>query len=509
MDRQTALCSSIFQIKPLFSTEKIDYMHYSDKDSKRIFDIEPTDNTYDGPYRTPWSRDLARLIHSRYFKKLQGKNQLLPGQEGDQFRNRMTHAMEVSQIAKAIVSKLNHDLKEQKLDYSIESDICEFGALAHDIGRPPFGHLGEMALNVKMKDSGGFEGNAQTLRILTKLAKKHYIAGTVLDTGVTKEGEDMRVGLNITYRSLASILKYDKKIPEKLDFDDDNNVRLIKGYYESEAPIVKSIKQNIYGNENLKDFKTIESQIVDFADDISYATYDMDDAFRIGFIKPLDILSVPDYVLTEITQKINKNLGTSYTNDDIIEVYYRIFEGLLQPPFDSSAVELNEEEQGQLYAASLRMSLQASNKLALNGYYRVNFISRLIGRFVQSIELLKINSDCPSMTKLTIPKDVRLEIEALKIFMYHSQVLSQDVKYVNYRGNEVVSTLFDCLLKKEGANLLPTDYKVIYDQAKNEMGRKRTVCDFISRLSDGEALEIYQRLKSPDPKFMFSGLNNF
>lgn len=484
-------------------------MIYSKKDTKRVFDVDLIDNTYNGPYRTPWARDLARLTHSLYFKKLQGKNQLLPGQEGDKLRNRMTHAMEVSQIAKAIVAKLNHDLQDVNPDYKIESDICEFGSLAHDIGRPPFGHLGEMALNVKMKDSGGFEGNAQTLRVLTKLAKKHYIPGTVLDTGVTKEGEDKRVGLNITFRSLASILKYDTQIPEKLDVDDENNIKLIKGYYESEAPIVKSIKQQIYGNENLKDFKTIESQIVDLADDIAYATYDLDDAFRIGSVTPLDILSVADHVLEEITQKVNKNLGTEYSNEDIIEVYYRIFEGLFQPPIESNGLELTEDEDNQMYAASLRMSIQASNKLALNGYYRVNFISRLIGRFVQSVELSKTHKDCPSLTNIELPASIKLEIEALKIFMYHSQVLSQDVKFMKYRGIEIVSTLFDSLLKGDGSELMPTDFKVIYNQAKNEMGRKRTVCDFIARLSDSEAIEIYRRLKSPNPQFVFSSPTQF
>jgi dGTPase len=135
--------------------------------------------------------------------------------------------------------------------------------LAHDLGHPPFGHQGEFALNKKMLDYGGFEGNAQTLRIIAKLEKKFQeeFNGT----------DDERFGLNLTYRTLASMIKYDGIIPSVLPSTDK-----IKGLFECDQNVLDSIKTNLgTGSDKLY---TIEAQIMDIADDIAYSTYDLEDA---------------------------------------------------------------------------------------------------------------------------------------------------------------------------------------------------------------------------------------
>jgi dGTPase len=172
------------------------------------------------PWRSEARRDYARVIHSPSFRRLQGKTQMLPGQESDFFRNRLTHSLEVAQIAESIAYRLNH---EDNL-FEIETRVCATAGLVHDLGHPPFGHNGERALDDKMREYGGFEGNAQTLRILSKLEKRGMIPHR--DTSTSDE----RVGLNLTYRTLASTLKYDKMIPHVRGEEET----LVKGYYAEE-----------------------------------------------------------------------------------------------------------------------------------------------------------------------------------------------------------------------------------------------------------------------------------
>ena len=149
-------------------------------------------------YRTQWRRDYARLIHSAAFRRLQGKTQLFPGGHSDFFRNRLTHSLEVAQIAKSIAIKINNTYSYFKQN-NIDTDLVETAALAHDLGHPPFGHNGEAALNDCMRCAGGFEGNAQTLRILAKLEKRQTkimpdpdVPESVLD------GKDNRVGWELS-----------------------------------------------------------------------------------------------------------------------------------------------------------------------------------------------------------------------------------------------------------------------------------------------------------------------
>ena len=224
------------------------------------------------PHRSDFRRDYARVLHSPAFRRLQGKTQLFPGIESDFFRNRLTHSLEVAQIAKAIASRLNY-YNEYFHKNPIDLDLVEMAALAHDLGHPPFGHNGERALDDCMKKSGGFEGNAQSLRILARLEKKEQ---------APSGGQDL--GLNLTHRSFAAVIKYDQSIPKERKAKD----LLVKGYYDSEKDLVNKIKNSVNGNGVGNElFKTIECQIMDLADDIAYSTYDLEDALKAGFVTPI------------------------------------------------------------------------------------------------------------------------------------------------------------------------------------------------------------------------------
>jgi dGTPase len=228
-------------------------------------------------YRSAFRRDYARIVHTPAFRRLQRKTQLFPGDESDFFRNRMTHSLEVAQIAKSIAIRLNYLVGEQYGERAgtIDTDLVELVSLAHDLGHPPFGHTGEYALQEKMHHFGGFEGNAQTLRILSRLEKRQTIQhGSNPDFTEFSDGVDLRAGLNLCFRSLAGVLKYDNQIPLIAD-----GPKLIKGYYSSEEQIVSKIKQAVLGermeSHSGAPFKVIEMQIMDLADDIAYSTYDL------------------------------------------------------------------------------------------------------------------------------------------------------------------------------------------------------------------------------------------
>ncbi len=223
-------------------------------DSHRRIDPPPKE----GDGRSPYRRDWARLIHSPCFRRLQGKTQLFPSDENDFYRNRLTHSLEVGQIASGIASNINNNDPFFKQN-PIGIDLVYFAGLAHDLGHPPFGHNGEKALDRLMARFGGFEGNAQTLRILAHLEKKNTTTFPFTDEKPQPivNNEDNRLGLNLTYRSLASVLKYDREIPQiSEDRKEDEKNKPVKGYYFSEAGLVKDIKQKVIGTDKAN-FKTI------------------------------------------------------------------------------------------------------------------------------------------------------------------------------------------------------------------------------------------------------------
>ena len=456
--------------------------------------------------RPAFWRDYARLIHSPAFRRLQGKTQLFPGTESDFFRNRLTHSIEVSQIAKSIAMRINYlKLPGKSKKDLIDLDLVALAGLTHDLGHPPFGHNGELALDDCMKNDGGFEGNAQTLRILTRLEKKGEFVEPFSGVG----SADSRVGLNLTYRTLASILKYDTKIPV-FNCDRTEPDRLCKGYYASEAKLVKKIKKNVIGASGYKGkFKTIECQIMDLADDIAYSTYDLEDSLKAGFISPIEILAdtLDRSFMKRIAEKVSKRTGTTFDDDNVIVSLLELFffesglfpEKEMMDELKSSSTDRNTF----ILVARRAVRAYATSCLASsNGYFRNNLTSLLVDKFIAGIEV-EWNPAAPVFSKVKFSDEIFPQVETLKNYTYVKFIESSRLKVAEYRGYRIVKELFTALSEDDGANLLPVDFKAWYDKAPSETDKKRVICDFIAGMTDTYTIEFYGRLNSENPQTMF------
>jgi dGTPase len=460
------------------------------------------------PYRSPWRIDYARLVHCPAFRRLQGKTQLFPG-ESDFFRNRLTHSLEVAQIAKSIAIKLNHEQFSDAPDddHRISPDLVEFAALAHDLGHPPFGHNGEAALDECMKGVGGFEGNAQTLRILSRIEKKRTEGWPPSEF---ENGEDLRRGLNCTFRSLASVLKYDRLIEPRAKSEP-----LTKGYYGEEKDLVSRIKQAVAGNPNFPGFKTVECQIMDIADDIAYSTYDLEDALKVGFTSPLDFmrLGLQPRLLRRIAVRVWKTMENRTDRFDETNIppelqdaigaqeaeVLRVLVDLCRGIVPKAAAHLKglSPKLHQLTIAS--ETYNAAKEIQENGYLRASLTSQLVGEFIRGVSL-KPDPDHPALSKVEVDERIKLKIEVLKRYTFESHIETSRLKTVEFRGKDIVKEIFNCL--KENHDLLPKDWRARYEALPSQNHKLRCVCDFIAGMTDRYALEFFQRLKG-DPVSIF------
>ncbi|MBB4297215.1 dGTPase [Rhizobium leguminosarum] len=449
-------------------------------------------------FRDEARRDYARLIHSASFRRLQGKTQVFPGHESDFFRNRLTHSLEVAQIAKSIAIRLNSTSDHFK-DAPINLDVVEFAGLAHDLGHPPFGHNGEEALDECMRDSGGFEGNAQTLRILSTLEKKQ-VEGDEASTH-DGNGSDLRRGLNVTYRSLAAVLKYDRLIPiGSKERPEDKVASPMKGYYKSDEELVKQIKARVLGTAGVADFKTIECSIMDIADDIAYSTYDLEDIFKSGIHGPLDLLSFPEQIYEAVVETINKRIEKQYKDEatrvsvsDIRDVLYEVFSGVFAIGSDEDAIIRNRKiEPGRRKMYSSMAAKQLSSLYAGNGYHRTRFTSKLVQLFLDGVEVVP-HEAFPQLHQAKLKIKTFVFVEVLKNITFESVIRSPMLQVVEYRGKDVIKKIFEVISSANGERLMPPDFREIYRQGDG-LGKTRTICDFIAGMTDRYAVEFYSRL---------------
>ncbi len=235
-----------------YSQETIDYVREAAAELE-TFNFRLASLGGDERQRDDYARDYARILYSASFRRLQGKMQLLGIDNTHFFRNRLTHSMEVAQIARGIAGDL-------QLDNTFVVEAC---SLAHDLGNPPIGHHGESVLHQLVADIGGFEGNAQTLRILRTLEKKHHAYR----------------GLDLTFRTLLGVVKYYRKLEggkaKKFIYDEDY------------AFIQQTLQQR-----GMADFevKTLDMQIMDLSDEIAYAAHDLEDCLSEGLFSIDDLL---------------------------------------------------------------------------------------------------------------------------------------------------------------------------------------------------------------------------
>jgi len=450
-------------------------------------------------WRQPFRRDYARLIHSTAFRRLTEKTQLFPGNESDFFRNRLTHSLEVAQIAKSIAQKFNHEHEYFKQN-KINEDLMEVAGLAHDLGHPPFGHIGERALDDSLRSHGGFEGNAQTLRILSKLEKK--VKDLASDEVGYDESNDQRYGLNLTYRSLASILKYDRPIPANRSPES----KLAKGYYDSETSLVRKIKEHVTGYKDFTDpFKTIECSIMDIADDIAYSTFDLEDAFKANFLHPMNLLAVKASVLSNVHKKVILNDEFSgLTEDDVLRILQTCIRPYLKKEHFPELKDANLEDDSWL-AVTTGLFYRSASRLNYDGYVRSQFSSAMVTEFIDGISV-DLNKEFPALSKIKVDREVKAKIECIKHFVYCSITLSSRLRIPEYRGYEIVNSIFTILDQSDrnpGSDLLPDDFLDIYRKSADLAHQKRTICDFVAGMTDRYVIEFYGRLKSENPETIF------
>lgn len=457
-------------------------------------------------YRSEFRRDYARLIHCPAFRRLQGKAQLFPCQESDFFRNRLTHSLEVAQIAKSIAIRLN-DINPYFAKNNINTDLVEFAGLAHDLGHPPFGHNGESELDLQMLEHGGFEGNAQTLRILSRVEKKQASGFPYQDGSLPEQvvnNTDTRFGLNLTYRSLASILKYDRIIPANEDARKRSGTERhpVKGYYQDEALLVSEIRGNVVGKDYEGKFNTIESSIMDIADDIAYSTYDLEDAFKGGFLTPLTILSMPDGFKAKIVEQVQSKLNAVYghlpvpdrtfTLDDYNQNLRNLFAGVLS--VDAGVLPEGPISIEDYNAVAISIMSGTSERICRNGYYRTEFTSELVGRFVRAVDV-ELNEKFPCMSQARLSIEAFVAVEVLKKLSFEAVIMSSRLKSAENRGKWIVEQIFNELVDDNGYLLMPEDWRALVDAREGDTRwKRRMTCDFIAGMTDAYCIEYYERI---------------
>lgn len=375
-------------------------------------------------------------MYSSSFRRLQGKMQLL-GIKNDQFfRNRLTHSLEVAQIARSIAGAIQYD--------STESYIVEAGALAHDLGNPPFGHAGEEKLNELFAKEGGFEGNAQTLRILT---------------GIEKKRPEFR-GLNLTYRSMLGIVKYF----QKFDYEAyKNGVKKQKFIYDDDYDLLKR-----FIDENEIKIRTLDVQIVDIADEIAYAAHDLEDGLR-----------VKAFTIDEILHDYRACYGESEC--------YRIFE---------DNVRMAKEKAG--YGAETLESTQYSKM------FRQELASRLINLALNDIALVPVSEEMIKKTGTMHKEELGFEkygelVHGLKNIVFKCINHNDDVYHYENKGKAVLEFLAD--FYTEDPKYLPPEYRAEelmkqYEDLKNadcQILQRRLICDYIAGMMDSYAITVYEK----------------
>jgi dGTPase len=234
-----------------------------DRSRGRLF-AEPPSKT-----RSPFRRDCDRVIHSTAFRRLKHKTQVFVFHEGDHYRTRLTHSLEVAQIARAVARQLG-----------LDEDLTETLALAHDLGHPPFGHAGERALDRCLKAHGGFDHNAQALRVVTALEHRY------------PEFD----GLNLTWESLEGIVKHNGPLTERSG--------AAAGHYRESGIPVGISDYNAKHDLELWSYASLEAQVAAFADDIAYDAHDIDDGLRAGLFEVDELKVMP--LAAEIIAGIDK-----------------------------------------------------------------------------------------------------------------------------------------------------------------------------------------------------------
>ena len=396
---------------------------YGDEASARFVDEPPKRSG-----RTPFERDRGRIVHSASLRRLSAKTQVMGAGFDDFVRNRLTHSLEVAQVARELGKALGCD-----------PDIVDSAALAHDLGHPPFGHNGEVALDAAAASCGGYEGNAQTLRILSRLEAKTFAP------------DGSSVGLNLTRATLSACVKY----PWARGEAPDGSGKF--GVYADDLPVFAWLRDGAPGRR-----RPVEAQVMDLADDIAYSVHDVEDGVVGGWF----------------------GLRTG-------ELDLGAIHGVARDWYDPSA------DDGRLDAALAR--LQELPEWPTTSYdgsraeraVLKSLTSALIGRFANAAErftvevwgggpLTRFGAD------LEVPNDTRDEITVLKSIAAHYVMRADDRARLLERQRELLQALVDALDRSEGRELEP-EFAQDFAAAGDDAARRRVLIDQVASLTDVSA----------------------
>ena len=401
------------------------------------------------PKRNPYMRDKARILHSAFFRRLQSKKQIHDVDVSDFGRTRLTHTLEVAQIATGIREVLSQK-NDAEITKLLPDIFCiEAAALAHDLGHPPNGHGGERALNYLMLNHGGFEGNAQTFRIVAKLG-------------------EYEKGLNLTRATMLGMLKYPVLYNDVVNTNIYPTQERFPQFYKFAPPkcIFKSEEKTLdwllapFNKKDQKKYLQIEFQeqkhskakylnffasIVDLADDIAYGVHDLEDAIA------LRLISIKDY------EEQKENFKTL-------------------------------EENCQSTTQDLFSSCSKKRK---------SMISKIVHLFTNNVkvEVKGIFESLVLDCKVTLPTDLKKLLANLKKFIEEKVILRRENQLMEFKLQNITVELFYCLCSNV-ENFLPEKY---YKRIKEkEDSKERVVCDYIAGMTDRYLIKLYRTLFSPD-----------
>lgn len=396
--------------------------------------------------RDHYLRDKSRILHSAAFRRLQAKTQVMGVGEGDYHRTRLTHSVEVAQIGEGIVTKLRARYAEgtEVRQWLPPNDLILAACYAHDLGHPPFGHGGERALHRKMHMNGGFEGNGQTLRILTRLEKYRE-----------------HKGMNPTRRLLLAVLKYpapysafDKKLYEK---------KPPKCYFDEEKQIVDWVLTSPFQSDEIEKFthdrqndkpshRSFDCSIMECADDIAYGVHDLEDVVARRMVNISD--------LTDRLEPVFKTYGPKIGGKD-------------------KGVELDEFK----------------SNLGGKSWERKDFIGKLVNLFVTSVHVGQVKGFQHPLLRLNarFNESVAYLLEKLKETTYELVTQQAEIQQLEFRGQMIVEDLYDALAS-DPQRLIP---KSAWESLDSYDSIHRRVCDYIAGMTDPYAERIYKRLFIP------------
>jgi len=392
---------------------------YSDRDNERFLD-EPQKRAG----RTEFMRDRARVIHSASLRRLAAKTQVAVPWENDFQRTRLSHSLECAQIGRELGESLGAD-----------PDLLDTACLAHDLGHPPFGHNGEEALAEIAKSCGGFEGNAQSFRLLTRLEAK------------TVDADGRSIGLNLTRASLDAATKYpwQRAInPRKFG---------VYKWMRADAPEGK---------------RCIEAQIMDWSDDVSYSVHDLEDAIVANQVHVRTFEDDFDAIYASMTEDYGSNATKAEATDALIRLQ------------ELSCWPIN-------YNGSHRSLARLKDST-----------SQLVGRFVVAAEnkTRAIYGDEPLArygANLEIPREQLLEVDFLKAVAGHYLIRAAESQERYAKQKVVVVELVD-LLYKSAPKALDAIFIDDWNRAADDGQRLRVVIDQIAALTDPGAYALHARL---------------